>query len=141
MLWLETPTNPNMKVVDIAAAVKTAKSLGDIIVVVDNTFLTPYLQKPLDFGVDIVIYSLTKYMNGHSDVVMGAAVVNDDVIAEKLRFLQNCKYFFVCPLHLKIRNLKKSLFLVQGPKLTNDKNNVLFYSVLAVTIQKPDIGN
>lgn len=89
MLWLETPTNPNMKVVDIAAAVKTAKSLGDIIVVVDNTFLTPYLQKPLDFGVDIVIYSLTKYMNGHSDVVMGAAVVNDDVIAEKLRFLQN----------------------------------------------------
>lgn len=89
MLWLETPTNPNMKVVDIAAAVKTAKSLGDIIVVVDNTFLTPYLQKPLDFGVDIVLYSLTKYMNGHSDVVMGAAVVNDEVIADKLRFLQN----------------------------------------------------
>ncbi|CAH0695358.1 unnamed protein product [Spodoptera exigua] len=89
MLWLESPTNPNMKVVDIAAAVKTAKSLGDIIVVVDNTFLTPYLQKPLDFGVDIVLYSLTKYMNGHSDVVMGAAVVNDEVLADKLRFLQN----------------------------------------------------
>ncbi|XP_021192439.1 cystathionine gamma-lyase [Helicoverpa armigera] len=89
MLWLETPTNPNLKVVDIAAASKVVKEHGDIIVVVDNTFLTCYLQKPLDFGADIVLYSLTKYMNGHSDVVMGSAATNDDALAEKLRFLQN----------------------------------------------------
>lgn len=93
MIWLETPTNPNLKVVDIAAVVKVAKSRGDIIVVVDNTFLTPYLQRPLDFGADIVMYSLTKYMNGHSDVIMGAAVLNDEVLEKKLRFLQNGKNY------------------------------------------------
>lgn len=89
MIWIETPTNPLLKVVDIEAIVKIARSRGDIIVVVDNTFLTPYLQKPLDFGADIVMYSLTKYMNGHSDVIMGAAIVNDKAIGDKLRFLQN----------------------------------------------------
>lgn len=94
MIWLETPTNPNLKVVDIAAVVKVAKSRGDIIVIVDNTFLTPYLQRPLDFGADIVMYSLTKYMNGHSDVIMGAAVLNDEVLAQKLRFLQNGKNYY-----------------------------------------------
>ncbi|XP_068626327.1 cystathionine gamma-lyase [Battus philenor] len=89
MIWIETPTNPLLKVVDIELVVKIAKSRGDILVVVDNTFLTPYLQRPLEFGADIVVYSLTKYMNGHSDVIMGAAVVNDDALEEKLRFLQN----------------------------------------------------
>ncbi|PZC74793.1 hypothetical protein B5X24_HaOG207166 [Helicoverpa armigera] len=88
MIWMESPTNPSLKVVDIAAVVKIAKSLGDILVAVDNTFLTCYLQKPLDFGADIVMYSMTKYMNGHSDVVMGAAVVNDAKLAERLKFLQ-----------------------------------------------------
>lgn len=91
MIWLETPTNPLLKVVDIAAVVKVAKSRGNIIVVVDNTFLTSYLQRPLEFGADIVMYSLTKYMNGHSDVIMGAAIVNDEELHEKLRFLQNGK--------------------------------------------------
>lgn len=91
MIWIETPTNPLLKVVDIEAIVKIARSRGDIIVVVDNTFLTPYLQRPLDFGADIVMYSLTKYMNGHSDVIMGAAIVNDKAIGDKLRFLQNGK--------------------------------------------------
>ncbi|KAL4716822.1 hypothetical protein ACJJTC_012633 [Scirpophaga incertulas] len=90
MIWLETPTNPLLKVVDIAAVVQTArKRRADILVVVDNTFLTPYLQRPLALGADVVMYSLTKYMNGHSDVIMGAAVVNDDQLNEKLRFLQN----------------------------------------------------
>ncbi|KAI5644925.1 cys/Met metabolism PLP-dependent enzyme domain-containing protein [Phthorimaea operculella] len=89
MIWLESPTNPCLKVVDIAAITKLAKSKGDIIVIVDNTFLTPYLQRPLEFGADIVMYSLTKYMNGHSDVIMGAAVLNDDELEKKLRFLQN----------------------------------------------------
>ncbi|KAL0901353.1 hypothetical protein ABMA27_006632 [Loxostege sticticalis] len=89
MIWLETPTNPLLKVLDIAAVVKEVKKRGDIIVVVDNTFLTCYLQRPLDFGADIVMYSLTKYMNGHSDVIMGAAVLNDSALVQKLRFLQN----------------------------------------------------
>ncbi|XP_013197156.2 cystathionine gamma-lyase [Amyelois transitella] len=89
LLWIETPTNPLLKVVDIAEIVKIAKSKGDIIVVVDNTFLTSYLQRPLDFGADIVVYSLTKYMNGHSDVIMGAVVMNDSELEAKLRFLQN----------------------------------------------------
>lgn len=109
MLWLETPTNPNLKVIDIAEAVKVTKSRNqDIIIVVDNTFLTCYLQKPLIFGADIVIYSLTKYMNGHSDVVMGAAVVNDQAIAEKLRFLQNAMGIVPSPFdcYLVNRSLK-----------------------------------
>lgn len=89
MIWLETPTNPTLKVIDIAAVKNVAKTHEDIILVVDNTFLTPYLQRPLDFGADIVVYSLTKYMNGHSDVIMGAAVVNDDELAEKIKFLGN----------------------------------------------------
>ncbi|GBP37505.1 Cystathionine gamma-lyase [Eumeta japonica] len=75
LIWIETPTNPILKVADIAAISKVAKKHGDITVVVDNTFLTSYLQRPLDFGADIVMYSLTKYMNGHSDVIMGAAMI------------------------------------------------------------------
>lgn len=90
MIWLETPTNPMLKVIDIEAVSKAAKSYSsDIIIAVDNTFLTPYLQRPLDFGADISVYSLTKYMNGHSDTIIGAAIVNDDKIAATLRFLQN----------------------------------------------------
>lgn len=95
MVWVETPTNPLLKVVDIVAISNIAKKHGDIIVVVDNTFLTSYLQRPLDFGADIVLYSITKYMNGHSDVIMGATVVNSDAIGEKLRFLQNGELFYI----------------------------------------------
>lgn len=91
MIWIESPTNPMLKVIDIAGISKIAKSQGDILVVVDNTFLTPYLQRPLEFGADIVVYSLTKYMNGHSDVIMGAAILNNEEVAKKLRFLQNGK--------------------------------------------------
>lgn len=90
LVWLEVPTNPLMKVVDVEAVVRAVKGKNEnIIVVVDNTFLTPYFQKPLSLGADIVVYSLTKYMNGHADVVMGAAVLNDEKIYEELKFLQN----------------------------------------------------
>ncbi|CAG4978103.1 unnamed protein product [Parnassius apollo] len=108
MIWIETPTNPLLKVIDIAAIVAIAKSHRNILVVVDNTFLTPYLQRPLEFGADIVLYSLTKYMNGHSDVIMGAAVVNDDVLEEKLRFLQNAMGVVPSPIdcYLVNRSLK-----------------------------------
>jgi len=90
LLWLETPTNPILKGLDIEAISKVAHSLQEnIIIVVDNTFLTSYFQRPLELGADIVVYSLTKYMNGHSDVIMGAAVTSNDDIHSKLRFLQN----------------------------------------------------
>ena len=88
MLWTETPTNPMLNIVDISALSKVAKK-HNLIFVVDNTFATPYLQRPIEYGADIVMHSLTKYMGGHSDVVMGAIVCNDDDIAEKLYFIQN----------------------------------------------------
>ncbi|KYQ47090.1 Cystathionine gamma-lyase [Trachymyrmex zeteki] len=88
MIWLETPTNPLMKLTDIKAVAESLKSRPDIILVVDNTFLTCYFQKPLDLGADIAMYSLTKYMNGHTDVIMGAAITRRDDLAQKLQFNQ-----------------------------------------------------
>ena len=89
MIWIETPSNPMLKLVDIAAMVRIAKQHG-IITVVDNTFATPYNQRPLELGVDIVMHSATKYLNGHSDMVGGIAVVGDNTeLAEKMTFLQN----------------------------------------------------
>ncbi|XP_018315201.1 putative cystathionine gamma-lyase 2 [Mycetomoellerius zeteki] len=85
MIWFETPTNPLLKLTDIKAVAESLKSRPDIILVVDNTFLTCYFQKPLDLGADIVMYSLTKYMNGHTDVIMGAAITRRDDLAQKLR--------------------------------------------------------
>jgi cystathionine gamma-lyase len=86
IVWLETPTNPLLNVVDIRAAVEAAQSVGAI-VVVDNTFATPYLQRPLELGADVVVHSTTKYLGGHSDVIGGFAATNDPTIAERLRFL------------------------------------------------------
>ena len=88
MLWVETPTNPMLNIVDIKALSIISKK-HNLIFVVDNTFATPYLQRPLDLGADIVMHSLTKYIGGHSDVVMGAAICNNKEIAEKLYFIQN----------------------------------------------------
>ncbi|MBI3914499.1 MAG: cystathionine gamma-synthase [Chloroflexi bacterium] len=88
MLWIETPTNPLIKVVDIAAIAQIAKKAGAW-TVVDNTFVSPYLQKPLTLGADIVMHSTTKYLGGHSDVIGGAVVTADKEIFERLKFLQN----------------------------------------------------
>ncbi len=88
MIWSETPTNPMLNVCDIDRLSLIAKE-NNLLFVVDNTFATPYLQKPLDLGADIVMHSLTKYIAGHSDVVMGALVCKDEVLAEKLAFIQN----------------------------------------------------
>ena len=88
MLWIETPTNPMLKLVDIKAAVEIVKG-KDIIVVVDNTFMSPYFQRPLELGADIALHSTTKFVNGHSDIVGGAVVVKNDEIAENLAFLTN----------------------------------------------------
>ena len=87
LVWLETPTNPLLNVVDLRAAAEAAHAAGAI-VVVDNTFATPYLQRPLEHGADVVVHSTTKYLGGHSDVVGGFAATNDGSIAERLRFLQ-----------------------------------------------------
>lgn len=90
MVWIETPTNPMLNIVDIEAVSSIAhKHNSDIKVVVDNTFATPYLQQPMDLGADIVTHSATKYLGGHSDVVLGAAITNDKAIADELAFYQN----------------------------------------------------
>lgn len=88
MYWLETPTNPHLHVVDIAEAASWIHGQGGLLVV-DNTFATPYLQNPLELGADIVVHSSTKYLGGHSDVVGGFIATNDGALAERLRFLQN----------------------------------------------------
>lgn len=88
MLWLETPTNPMMKIIDIDALVQIAKN-NHLISLVDNTFASPYLQNPLDMGADIVMHSATKYLGGHSDVVMGALMTNNDNYYEQLAFIAN----------------------------------------------------
>lgn len=88
MVWIETPTNPTLKIIDIAACASIAKS-KNLILVVDNTFASPYLQNPLDLGAAIVVHSATKYLGGHSDVVMGALCTNDKNLYERLAFIQN----------------------------------------------------
>jgi cystathionine gamma-lyase len=89
LVWIETPTNPMMKIVDIEAVSKIAHQQPGILVAVDNTFMSSYFQRPLELGADISFHSLSKYMNGHSDIIMGAVIVRSDDLAEKLRFLQN----------------------------------------------------
>lgn len=88
MIWLETPTNPMMNIIDIRMVSEIAKK-NDVLLAVDNTFATPYLQTPLDMGADIIMHSVTKYLGGHSDVIMGAIVVNEEKLFDQLSFLQN----------------------------------------------------
>ncbi|WP_448703041.1 cystathionine gamma-synthase [Mucilaginibacter sp. AW1-3] len=88
LIWLETPTNPTMKIIDIAGVAKIAKA-HKVMLCVDNTFASPYLQNPIDLGADLVMHSATKYLGGHSDVVMGALMMNDDELYKKLWFFYN----------------------------------------------------
>jgi cystathionine beta-lyase len=88
IIWVETPTNPMMNIIDITAMAKIAKKSGALLCV-DNTFATPYLQTPLDLGADIVMHSVTKYLGGHSDVIMGALVTSNDKIADEMYRIQN----------------------------------------------------
>ena len=107
LIWVETPTNPMMNIIDIEAVSKIAKS-NHALLAVDNTFATPYLQTPLDLGADIVMHSVTKYLGGHSDVVMGALVCNDDKIAEEMYRIQNSSGAVTAPLDsfLVLRGIK-----------------------------------
>src|SRR5512140_3754053 len=88
LVWIESPTNPMLKIVDLAAVAALARARGAT-TVVDNTFATPYFQRPLEHGIDVVTHSTTKYLNGHSDVVGGAVMTNDAALHDRLRFLQN----------------------------------------------------
>ena len=107
LVWVETPTNPFLKVVDIAAAAEIAHA-GGARCVVDNTFATPYLQQPLALGADVVVHSVTKYLSGHSDLIGGAIVTNDDELIERLTFLTNAAGAIPGPMdcYLALRGVK-----------------------------------
>lgn len=107
LIWIETPTNPMMNIIDIEAVAKIAKN-HNLLLGVDNTFATPYLQQPLDLGADIIMHSATKYLGGHSDVVMGALVVKDEELAKRLYFIQNASGGICGPMDsfLVLRGLK-----------------------------------
>ncbi|XP_077980971.1 cystathionine gamma-lyase-like [Glandiceps talaboti] len=124
MIWIETPTNPTMKICDIQAVSDIAHQCKDVFVVVDNTFATPYFQRPLELGADISVNSVTKYINGHSDCIMGVAVTNREDLHERLRFLQNALGAVPSPfdcflanrglktLHVRMREHQRNAFAV-----------------------------
>ena len=125
LIWIETPTNPMMNIIDVKSIVKIAKTSG-IKVAVDNTFATPYLQRPLELGADIVMHSVTKYLGGHSDVVMGALVTNDESLAEEMYRIQNSSGAVCGPMDsfLVLRGIKTLHLRVQrhcenGQKVAN----------------------
>ena len=115
LIWLETPTNPLLKVVDIKKIAEIVHK-HNILLAVDNTFLTSYFQRPLDLGADIAVYSLTKYMNGHSDVIMGAVTTNNEDVEKRLRFLQNALGIVPSPFdcYLINRSLKTLHLRMEG---------------------------
>ena len=107
MIWVETPTNPMMNIIDIKSIVKLVKG-KDILIAVDNTFASSYIQQPLILGADIVMHSATKYLAGHSDVVLGALILNDPSLAEKIGFIQNASGAICGPMDsfLTLRGIK-----------------------------------
>jgi cystathionine gamma-lyase len=107
LVWMETPSNPMLKIFDIAAIAEIARKAG-VPLCVDNTFATPVLQRPLDLGATMVVHSMTKYLNGHSDVVAGAVMTSDDALAERLHFLQKAVGAVPSPFdcYLVLRGLK-----------------------------------
>ena len=138
MIWIETPTNPMMQITDIEAVTNLVKG-KDILVCVDNTFATPMLQQPLALGADVVMHSVTKYLGGHSDVVMGCLMVNDDDLDEKLRTLQNSCGAIAGPmdcflvlrgiktLHLRMNRHCENGHAVADYLITNDQVEHIFY--------------
>src|SRR5499427_4606116 len=97
LVWVETPTNPMLKIVDLAAVAAVCKRRG-VMFAVDNTFMTPYFQRPLELGADVVAHSLTKYLNGHSDVVGGALIFKDQAVRDRVAFLQNAVGAVISPM-------------------------------------------
>ena len=116
LIWIETPTNPLMKLVDIKAVVEVVKGINkDILVAVDNTFATPYLQRPIDLGADIVMHSATKYLGGHSDVIAGALIAKTPELGEQLHFIQFASGGILGPhdSYLVLRGIKTLALRVQ----------------------------
>lgn len=138
MIWIETPTNPMLNIIDISAVCQAVADL-DLHVVVDNTFASPYLQNPIDLGADIVIHSATKYLGGHSDVVHGAVVVDSEELAKKLHFIQNAVGAVPGPqdcflvlrgiktLHLRVQRACENARKIADYLLTNDKVANVYY--------------
>jgi cystathionine beta-lyase len=129
LIWVETPTNPLMKLADIAEIAKITKK-HNVLFAVDNTFATPYLQKPLDLGADVVMHSATKYLGGHSDVIAGALVIKDKELGEKLHFQQFASGATLGPMDsfLVLRGIKTLSLRVQrhcenGEKVAEYLNN------------------
>lgn len=138
LIWLETPTNPMLGILDIEAICSIAKKKG-VLVCVDNTFASPYLQNPIDLGADIVMHSCTKYLGGHSDVVMGAVILNDDKLAERVAFIQNAVGAIPGPqdcflmlrgiktLHLRVqRSCENARIIAEFLKMHTKVNKVYF---------------
>ena len=138
MIWIETPTNPMLNIIDVKAICDLVKS-SDVKVVVDNTFATPYLQRPLDLGADLVVHSVTKYLAGHSDVVMGAIVGKDAKLEEQIKFLQNAAGAVPGPqdsfltlrgiktLHLRVQRSSENAAKIAAFLQSNDKVDKVYY--------------
>lgn len=138
LIWIETPTNPMLSIVDIKAICKIAKARR-IKVVVDNTFASPYLQTPLDLGADMVLHSATKYLGGHSDVVMGIVVTKSKALADKLYFIQNASGAVPGPqdcflvlrgiktLHLRVQRSSENASKIAKYLLTHKKVSKVYY--------------
>lgn len=129
LIWAETPTNPTLKIVDIEGVAKIAKKAGAWLAV-DNTFASPALQNPLDLGADIIMHSVTKYLGGHSDVVMGALVVNDDALAQEMYRIQNSSGAVTAPMDsflvlrgIKTLHLRMKAHCENGEKLAHFLRN------------------
>jgi len=122
MVWIETPTNPTLKVVDIAAVAKITHAHDNIFLVVDGTFESAYFQRPLELGADISYYSMTKYMNGHTDVIMGSVALNSKDLADRLRFLQNAAGAVPSPFDCYLVN--RSLKTLKLRMETHQKNGL-----------------
>ena len=138
LIWLETPTNPMLSIVDIEAITKIARANG-VLSLVDNTFSSPYLQNPLNLGANIVLHSATKYLGGHSDVVNGAIIVNDQELHKQIRFIQNSCGAIPGPqdcflilrgiktLHLRVQRACDSARLIASHLEAHDKVSKVFY--------------
>lgn len=144
LVWIESPTNPTLQVTDIALVSQKIRALNkDIILVVDNTFLSPYLSNPLKFGADVVVHSATKYINGHSDVVLGVLATNNTALYERFQFLQNAVGAIPSPfdawlthrglrtLHLRVRQASLSATKIAEFLATSDKVEAVNYPGLA----------
>lgn len=141
IIWIETPTNPLLKLSDISAISEIAKD-REVLLVVDNTFASPYFQQPLTLGADIVVHSTTKYINGHSDVVGGAVIVNDEILYEKIKFYQNAAGGILGPFDswLTLRGLKTlAVRLKQHEQNAQRIAEALFISPHVLSVNYPGL--